>query len=81
MVSLDEAQTVKQRHSEALLRIPGVCGVGTERDEEDNGIVVVHVDPAVDVDGRIPEALDGVPLRVIADGPFTAFSARRHPGS
>jgi hypothetical protein len=64
-----------------LLRIPGVCGVGTERGDDGHGIIVVHVDPAIDVAGRIPKVLEEVPLRVVADGPFTAFSAIRPAGS
>lgn len=40
----EELREVKRRHSMRLLQLPGVSGVGVEKDSAGNYVLVVHVD-------------------------------------
>jgi hypothetical protein len=78
MDEVAHARSVKDAHSDELLALPGVSGVGTERDEETGEIVLaVHYDPAhPDVPAQLPQRLDGVRLKAVPSGPFFAGPAR-----
>jgi hypothetical protein len=66
-----EIKEVKRRHSAWMLRQPGVCGFGIEKDE--NGILVltVHLDSTkADAGTTVPELIDGFPVKRLRSGPF-----------
>jgi hypothetical protein len=75
MASEEEARAVKQRHSPAILHQPGVCGVGVEKDEAGNYFIAIHLDtddPAVRA--RLPQQVEGIPVKSVLSGPFRKFS-------
>ena len=71
----DEAalRDIKRRHSAQLRALPGVCGVGIEKDESGTLLLAVHVDASIAgaVD-RVPRELEGVPVKIVPSGPFNA---------
>ena len=76
MVSFEYANVVKERHSERLLKTPGVWGVGVERGDDRAPTLVVHIDPAHShLRDQLPKQLEGCPVHVVEDGPFQAFEA------
>jgi hypothetical protein len=68
---VDAALAAQQRHTEALMRIPGV--VGTAVGALPNGQAAVQVFLSHEIPG-IPDALDGVPVRRQVTGLIMAFS-------
>jgi hypothetical protein len=75
MSSEEEARAVKRRHSPQLLHQPGVCGVGVEKDEAGNYVIAIHLDtddPAVRA--RLPQQIEGYPVKPVLSGPFRKFS-------
>jgi hypothetical protein len=71
MVSEEKALSIKRRHSRPLLRIPWVCAVGIECDENGGYILVIHTetdDPELIKD--LPDSIDGCPVKVTHSGPF-----------
>jgi hypothetical protein len=75
MASQAEAQEAKNKNSARLLATPGVAGVGVERDDHEEWLIVVHLDQTAS-DTPVPASLDGVPVRTVADGPYHAGPAR-----
>lgn len=72
----EEAREVKRRHSANLLREPGVCGVGVERDERGNYCIALHLDTDdPEVRERLPKEIEGYPVKFIRSGPFRKLSA------
>jgi hypothetical protein len=74
MATEEQIKRVKRQHSGALLSQPGVSGVGIEKDESGGFVLAVHVD-SEEALRRVPEHLEGVPVRRIRSGPFTAGPA------
>ncbi len=75
MATEEEARAIKRRHSPQLLQQPGVCGVGVEKDEAGNYVIAIHLDtddPAVRA--RLPEQIEGHPVKFIRSGPFRKLS-------
>jgi hypothetical protein len=70
------ATEVKNKHSRDLLAHPNVSGVGTARTADGDWVIDVHVEAGSGGQPELPEHLDGVPVRVIADGPYRAGPAR-----
>lgn len=71
MATEEEAREVKRRHSAQLLKQPGVCGVGVEKDEAGNYIIAIHLDTDdPDVRARLPQQIEGYAVRAIHSGPF-----------
>jgi len=70
------ARAVKRAHSMMLLRQPGVCGVGVERDENGQPVLTIHVDTDdPGVRAQMPTELEGYPVRVVVQpGGFRAFA-------
>lgn len=66
MATLAEARDAKRKAAKRLTRVPQVNGIGVERVEQGYGLKVNLVE-AVET-GTIPEAVDGVPLRVVVAG-------------
>jgi len=75
MATEEEVREVKRRHSAELLRQPGVCGVGVEKDEAGNFTIAVHLDSDdPEVRARLPQQIEGYPLKFVLSGPFRKLS-------
>lgn len=77
MKSEQEVRQIKQRHSARLLALPGVCGVGVEKDDTGAFVLALHLvnnDPAITA--QLPTQIEDCPVKWIASGPFRKFSAR-----
>jgi hypothetical protein len=74
MATHDEIRSIKDRHSQELLGKPGVSGVGIEKDEGGDYILVVHL---ADESARksLPDQLEGHPIRYVQSGPFVKLKA------
>jgi hypothetical protein len=66
MAALDPAEVVR-RHTEPLMALPGVVGVGEGRIDNHPCVVVLVASPSVAI-GAIPHLLDGLPVRVVETG-------------
>jgi hypothetical protein len=67
----DHVREVKRQLSQRFLGQPGISGVGIERDEDGQPLIVIHVsssDPSITQ--QIPDEFDGVRIRTIHSGPF-----------
>jgi len=72
----EEAREIKRRHSPILLREPGVCGVGAEKDERGEYCIALHLDTDdAEVLERLPTEIEGYPVKLIHSGPFRKLSA------
>jgi hypothetical protein len=73
----DEAKLreIKQRHSARLLAMPGVSGVGIEKDTQGKLVLAVHMDAAIPqtTADTIPDQLEGWAVKKVRSGPFRAF--------
>lgn len=75
MATEEEVRAVKRRHSPQLLRQPGVCGVGVEKDEAGNYVITVHLDTDdPQVRARLPQQIEGFNVKFLFSGPFRKFS-------
>ncbi|HLI86622.1 MAG TPA: hypothetical protein VKV17_22135 [Bryobacteraceae bacterium] len=71
MLSEEEASTIKRRHATRLLKLPGVSGVGIEKDAAGNYLLVIHIDSdQPEVVTGLPEQVEGLPVRLVRTGPF-----------
>ncbi|HEX8178524.1 MAG TPA: hypothetical protein VF525_03170 [Pyrinomonadaceae bacterium] len=76
MATEQEIREVKRRHSERLRSLPGVSGVGIERDAQGNYVLAVHLDdPTVQQQQQLPDELEGHPVKYIHSGPFRKLPA------
>jgi hypothetical protein len=74
MASEEELRQIKRRHSAHLLQLPGVCGVGIEKDESGNHVLAVHLDASEPNAGKdVPETIEGQAIKRVRSGPFTKF--------
>ena len=72
----DEARLLelKRRHSARLLALPGVCGVGVEKDEHGKYVLAVHLDATNPKSSEaVPDILEGYTEKKIRSGPFSRF--------
>jgi hypothetical protein len=73
MLTESEANALKKRYAPHLMKVPGVCGVGVEKDQG-GYTVVVHVAAADDATRQqLPSDLDGKSYKVVVSGPFTKY--------
>jgi hypothetical protein len=75
MASEEQAQEIKRRHSPRLLGLPGVAGVGVERDALGNYRITVHLnadDP--ELRNSLPTEIEGCPVIYVHSGPFRKLS-------
>jgi hypothetical protein len=70
-----EAIAVQDRHTEQLIRIPGVVGIGMGIGA--NGWPVIRLFSSVPVVIGIPQTLDGIPVTIKVTGMFIAYSDPR----
>lgn len=71
MKSEQEVRQIKRRHSARLLALPGVCGVGVERNDTGEYVLALHLetdDPTI-VSG-LPTRIEDCPVKWIHSGPF-----------
>jgi hypothetical protein len=53
--------------------MPGVCGVGIERDDHGDYVLAIHVDAnRAEAVASLPPTLEGYPLKIVRSGPFKA---------
>ncbi len=75
MASEREARDVKNRHSMELLRLPGVCGVGVQKADDNDFYIAVHVESSdPKVIEQLPKQLEGLRVETIVSGPFKKLS-------
>jgi hypothetical protein len=70
----DAVRAIKRRHSATLLALPGVSGVGVEKDDNGDFVLAVHVnsdEPAVRQ--LVPDQIEGCPVKRIVTGPYRKF--------
>lgn len=68
---LKDAMNVQNRHTEQILRIPGVVGLGTGIGA--NGRPVIRIFSRTPGIAEIPQTLEGVPVAVKVTGMFVAY--------
>ncbi|HEX7317885.1 MAG TPA: hypothetical protein VF297_28535 [Pyrinomonadaceae bacterium] len=74
MASREEVAQVKDRHSDRLLDLPGVVGVGVTEDEGGEYVLTVHVETdEPEVRAQLPDELEGCPVRVVQTGRYRKF--------
>ena len=67
----EEASRIKRRHADQLMKIPGVVGVGVEKDDQGRFVLAVHFDARKEGgDPPIPDHIDNCPVKLIRSGPF-----------
>jgi hypothetical protein len=68
------ASAVQEQHQDALMRIPGVVGVGIGQAAEDGRVVIeVYLEQSTpELEGAIPQVLDGISVKTVVTGPITA---------
>jgi hypothetical protein len=67
----DGIYEVKRRHSDDLLRIPGVSGVGVTRGKSGGLVIAVYVDnDDAELTKRLPKEMEGYSVESIQSGPF-----------
>jgi hypothetical protein len=74
--ALEAVSKVKEKHEEAILRIEGVVGIGVGLSDTEPGQVVIEVytkKPAHEMRHLIPEAIEGIPVKIIETGEIVAF--------
>ena len=74
MSTEQELRNLKQRYSAQLLRLPGVCGVGIEKDDSGKLALTVHLN-AIDPNAGegVPAILEGHKVKRVRSGPFKRF--------
>ena len=74
MITEEQARAVKQRHSDRLRQMHGVSGVGIEKNAAGEFVLSVHLDAQDPNAGKeVPQAIEGLPVRLIRSGPFQKF--------
>jgi hypothetical protein len=69
------ASAIKDRHESDLSKIPGVIGTGIGAADQPGKVAIqVYVDHETpQIDSAVPTTLEGMPVKVIETGKFTAF--------
>ena len=71
MASEKDAREVKNRHSSELLRMPGVCGVGVQKDSAGKFYLALHLDTTDSkIAAQLPKEIEGVAVETMVSGPF-----------
>jgi hypothetical protein len=68
----DEIMQIKDRHSEELLKIPGVHGVGVGKDEL---LIIGEIQKYPELATTLPKELEGCPVKLVQGGPIYALRA------
>jgi hypothetical protein len=77
------AIAVQERHTDALMRLPGVVGTGIGQSEETGQVVIeVYVEQATtELKRAIPQRLEGIPVKTVVTGKITAQYCPESPVS
>ncbi len=69
------ASAIKDRHESDLFKIPGVIGTGIGAANQPGKVAIqVYVEHETSqIDSAVPPTLEGIPVKVIETGQFTAF--------
>jgi len=72
---LDFATMIKDRHAPDMMKSPEVIGVGVGVMDDDPAKValVVYIDSTRPIHSRVPEVVDGVPVKIVRTDPFVAY--------
>jgi hypothetical protein len=77
MPSEDQVRQVKRRHSLRLLGLPGISGVGIEKEEDGSYVLAVHLDgTCADAGKEVPDIIEGVRVKFVRSGPFSVFGGK-----
>ncbi len=68
---LAKAIAAQEKHQEVLLDLPGVAGVGVSLDESNQPAIIVFTENSGV--GGMPAFIDGIPVKVVVSGKFTAL--------
>jgi len=74
MATEEEIRDLKRRHSPHLLSLPGVSGVGIEKDDAGEYVLAIHLN--ADEAGarqRLPDEIEGHRIKYVQSGPFRKF--------
>ena len=64
---------VKAKYEAQLLQMPGVVSVGIGRDESNRPAIIIGLEgPNPETESKLPESLEGYPVRVRTVGKITA---------
>jgi hypothetical protein len=69
----EQANEIKRRHRDRLLKIAGVQGIGIQQDQSGAHCLVVMTDHTVDP-SAVPAEVEGLPVSIEQTGHFRAFS-------
>jgi hypothetical protein len=76
MFTEKEAGDIKSRHSTELLSMPGVCGVGVEKNPDVALVIVVYLDADhPGIQNHLPKDIEGLPVKFVISGPFRPFAS------
>jgi hypothetical protein len=78
MATEEELREVKRRHAPQLLKQPGVCGVGVEKDDSGDYVLAIHLDTDdPEVLKELPDHVEGHRVRYVQSGPFRKLPASK----
>lgn len=67
----EELAEVKRRVSARLLGLPGVCGVGVQKEPSGEFVLSIHVDAEVpETAVNLPQEIEGHRVKVVLTEPF-----------
>jgi len=67
----DSIKNVKERHSDSLRQLPGVCGVGTGKGKSGEPVITLHLDTDdPQVVAKLPKEIEGYVVETVHSGPF-----------
>lgn len=68
------ASRVKERHGQRLFDIPGVIGHGVGQNAAGKPVIEIYLENEnAQSRAQVPDNLEGIPVRIVVTGPFTAF--------
>jgi hypothetical protein len=77
MESEERINEVKDRHSMELFNIPGVVGVGVERDDSGGFVLAVHVETDnPELLSQLPKQVEGYVVKVVTSGQYEKLSSK-----
>jgi hypothetical protein len=76
MFTEKEADDIKSRHSTELLSMPGVSGVGVEKNPDGAFVIVLYLDADhPGIQNQLPKDIEGLPVKFVISGPFRPFAS------
>jgi hypothetical protein len=68
--TMPSIEQVKEKHAARLLTLPGVVSVGIGRGTDGGKAIVIGLDrPRPETESKLPQLLEGYPLRIEVIGP------------